>query len=189
MKHLMLDLEFLGKPPLARLCTIGAVFFDPSTGALGAQFYARVMWDQEADQSLPFEASTVAWWMQQDAAATLEIIDNADRFPLFQVLSNLTAYIKQHCGVKDVQVWGNGSDCDCVILGGAYQSIGKPPPWMFWGPRDVRTIVQLARDLRGVDIKRAVPFQGVKHHALHDAIHQAQYVSHGYQLLRGGPNL
>jgi len=184
MKHLMLDLEFLGKPPLARLCTVGAVFFEPSTGEIGAQFYARVRWAEETDQSLPFEASTVAWWMKQ-GAATHEITDDADRHTIVQVLTGLADFIVQHCSVKDVQVWGNGSDCDCVILGGAYKSVHMPAPWQFWNTRDVRTIVQLARDLRGVDIKRALPFQGVKHHALHDAMHQAQYVSHGFQLLGG----
>lgn len=184
MQHLMLDLEFLGKPPLARLCTVGAVFFEPSTGEIGAQFYTRVQWAEELDQPLPFDASTVAWWMGQDAAATHEIIDGAKRNTLAEALAGLSGFIEQFCGVKRVQVWGNGSDCDCVILGGAYKSLLMPSPWQFWNTRDVRTIVQLARDLRGVDIKRAVPFQGVKHHALHDAIHQAQYVSHGYQLLK-----
>ena len=185
MQHLMLDLEFLGKPPLARLCTIGAVFFDPKTGELGARFYVRVNWAEETDQTLPFDASTVAWWMTQPDAAAFEILTNEDRYPLFQALHGLSEYIAQHCGVKDVQVWGNGSDCDCVILDGAYKSLFLPVPWQFWNTRDVRTIVQLARDLRGVDIKRAIPLNGTKHHGLHDAIHQAQYVSHGFHVLGG----
>lgn len=178
MKHVMLDLEFLGKPPLARLATIGAVFFDPTTGELGARFYARVAWTEESDQSLPFEASTVAWWMEQEPAAVAEMVAKNDRHHIGTVLHEFTQFIGDQA-----QIWGNGSDCDCVILAGAYKSMCSPVPWAFWNTRDVRTVVQLAKDLRGVDVKKKTQFNGVKHNALDDAIYQAQYVSLAYSLL------
>ena len=38
MNNVMLDLETMGKGPSAAIVTIGAVFFDPMTGELGAEF-------------------------------------------------------------------------------------------------------------------------------------------------------
>ncbi|EBO5570485.1 3'-5' exoribonuclease, partial [Salmonella enterica] len=46
----------------------------------------------------------------------------------------------------------------------------------WWNDRDVRTIVELGKAI-GFDPKRDMPFEGTRHNALDDAIHQAKYVS------------
>ncbi|MEL5347214.1 3'-5' exoribonuclease, partial [Serratia nevei] len=51
--------------------------------------------------------------------------------------------------------------------------------------RDVRTIVELGREV-DFDPKRDMPFDGQRHNALADAIHQAKYVSAIYQRLFSG---
>ena len=42
MQHLMIDLETLGTDPTAPIVAIGAVFFNPKTGELGAEFIATI---------------------------------------------------------------------------------------------------------------------------------------------------
>ena len=42
MNNVMLDLETMGKGLSAAIVTIGAVFFDPMTGELGAEFEAHI---------------------------------------------------------------------------------------------------------------------------------------------------
>lgn len=181
MKNVMLDLEFLGKPPAARIATIGACYFDPASGVIGDTFYRRVEWADDT-QDLPMDPSTVEWWLKQSAEATTEIISDG-REPLVAALQSFSKFIGR--GGPHVEVWGNGSDCDCVILGEAYKSISIDTPWNFWATRDVRTIVSLVRSIHKVDVKKEVEFTGTPHHALHDAFHQAEYVSLAYQILNG----
>lgn len=42
MNHLMIDLETMGSGPYAPIISIGAVFFDPNTGAIGDDFQVNV---------------------------------------------------------------------------------------------------------------------------------------------------
>lgn len=64
-----------------------------------------------------------------------------------------------------------------------------PPCWFYSNDLDVRTMVSLGRAI-GFDPKRDMPFDGERHNALADAIHQAKYVSAIYQRLvqTGGQN-
>lgn len=185
MNHIMLDLEFLGKPPLARITNIGACFFDPLTGEIGEQFYINVQWAKESDQNLPFEASTVAWWLEQSPEATKELLASG-RWSLHSALQQFTTFVTKNTSAFKVELWGNGDDCDCVILESAYKSAYLEKPWQFWSTRDVRTIVSAVKLIHNLDVRKTTPFEGVPHHALHDAIHQAKYVSLGYQMLQMG---
>ena len=180
MKDVMLDLEFLGKPPAARIATIGAVFFNPVTGERGKEFYALVAWaNDNCPADLPMRPSTVQWWLEQDAEATLEITRKDGRITLFDALTGLAHFI----GVGGVNVWGNGDDCDCVILDSAYAACGLTTPWKFYETRDVRTIAEMLYRTHGIKARDLVPFTGTPHHALHDAIHQADYVSAAWQTM------
>ena len=55
-------------------------------------------------------------------------------------------------------------------------------PWQWWNDRDVRTVVELGKAI-AFDPKRDMPFEGTRHNALADAIHQAKYVSAIWQKL------
>jgi hypothetical protein len=58
-------------------------------------------------------------------------------------------------------------------------AVGFRPPWHYRAPRDTRTLFDLAE----LDA-RDLPFVGVKHNALDDAIHQAKCVQAAHQRLR-----
>lgn len=185
MNNIMLDLEFLGKPPRARITNIGACFFNPLTGEIGEHFYMCVQWAEESDQDLPFEASTVKWWMEQSEAARKELLTTG-RYSLGAALRSFTEFVNKNTNPFKVEIWGNGDDCDCVVFEAAYKSVHLEQPWKFWSTRDVRTIVSAVKLIHNLDVKKALPFDGIPHHALHDAIHQAKYVSLGYQMLQFG---
>lgn len=180
MKHLMLDIETMGTSPSSPILTIGAVFFEPSTGELGPQFYQVATLRSEMDNGAVPDADTIMWWMQQSEQARSALAAKA--FPINEVLTNLSNFSLSHAPANFIQVWGNGANFDNVLLRDAFRRAQTQPFWNFWNDRDVRTIVELGRQL-GFDPKRDMPFTGEKHNALDDAIHQAKYVSAIWQKL------
>lgn len=182
MNHVMLDLETMGQGNNAAIVAIGAVFFEPTTGEIGASFYQKIDLKSSAVYS-EIDASTVLWWLQQSDEARAEITSE-DTYSLPDALAEFSDWIEQIENFKARVVWGNGSSFDNVIIENAYKAVGFcKKPWAFWNDRDVRTAVELGRKLRGFDPKKDMPFEGTAHNALDDAIHQAKYVSAIYKAL------
>ena len=122
------------------------------------------------------------WWLEQSEQARAEITQGEGCL-LVDTLYDFTQWIEQIENYKQRKVWGNGAGFDCVILANAFKSAGIPTPWPHWNDRDVRTVVDLGRSIKGINPKYDMPFEGTKHNALDDAIHQAKYVSAIYQAL------
>ena len=184
MINVMTDLESMGKGSHAAIAAIGACFFDPTKGVIGKTFYQPVDIESATDAGLVIDANTVKWWMKQSDEARELFRKKA--YPLDTALQDFADFIEDNCPNKDdVQVWGNGAAFDNVILRNAFGAARIPVPWEFWNDRDVRTMVELGREVLGIDPKNDIPFEGVKHHALNDAIHQARYVSVIWQRLQG----
>lgn len=182
MKHLMIDLETMDNKPTSAIASVGAVFFDPETGEMGEQFYQRVSLGSCVGHGLTMGSETVLWWMRQDAEARSELL-NDDCLDLPLALANLESFITEHSDPSKVQVWGNGAAFDNVILRNASEKCGFADPlWYYWNDRDVRTVVELSKTL-GLNVRNIIKFDGVKHHALYDAIHQAKVVSYVWMYL------
>ncbi len=178
MNHVMVDLETLGTDPDCAFISIGAVKFNPFTGEIDKvdSFYRRVDWES-AIENRSVKASTLKWWLQQSESARIEVCK--DGYALPRVLEEFRNWFPSG-GV----IWGNGATFDVSILQDAYKRnfYLKTAPWEFWNVHDVRTICALAE---GIIDKKSVPFEGIPHYALDDAIHQAKYVSTMWQKLRG----
>ena len=183
MNNIMLDLETMGKGSNAAIVSIGAVFFNPLTGEFGEQFYKRI-WLESAAKYGEIDASTVAWWLGQSDEARAEINHN-DSVGLSEALRAFSELVisEAQCSFADIRVWGNGCTFDNVIIANAYKQLKLQKPWSYSGDMDVRTIVELGRKLINFDPKKDMPFEGEKHNALADAIHQAKHVSAIYQKL------
>ncbi|WP_347361585.1 3'-5' exonuclease [Vibrio vulnificus] len=181
MKNLMIDLETMGNSSNAAIVAIGACFFEPSTGEIGAKF-SRIISLESSQQFGRIDASTVLWWMKQSGEAR-EVLNSREAVHIKQALHDFRQFTND--GLSQPLVWGNGSSFDCVILKNTIiQCLGEQyVPWQFWNERDVRTMVDLGKNLLGFDPKRDMPFEGVRHAALSDAVHQAKYVSAIYQRL------
>ncbi|QQU56461.1 3'-5' exonuclease [Serratia liquefaciens] len=184
MNHLMIDLEALGTGVDAPIAAIGAVFFEPSTGCTGARFYTRVDFISDMEQGAKPDGYTIKWWLKQSSEARAELV--ADDAPLaWEALTRLHDFIEKNAipnDLKFLQVWGNGASFDCVLLRAAFGRADLEIPWQWWNDRDVRTVVEMGRAL-GFDPKRNSPFNGERHNALDDAVHQALYVSEIWQRL------
>lgn len=180
--HLMIDLETMGNKPTAPIVSIGAVFFDPQSGDLGAEFYVTVGLSSAMDQGAIPDGDTILWWLKQSPEARAAICTDDTR-SISVALSELSSFISRNSDKpRYLKIWGNGANFDNVILRSSYERAGQVCPWQFWNDSDVRTIVLLGRQL-DFDPKRDMPFDGVAHNALADAIHQAKYVSAIWQRL------
>ena len=183
MTHLMVDLETMGSNPEAPIVAIGAVFFDPNTGNTGAEYYQIVSLESAMEFGAKPDAATIIWWLKQspearapitggDAVSLMDAIDSFDEF----------AHENSTNGIKSVQIWGNGSSFDNVILRRAYEQVGAELCVPHWNDRDVRTIVELGKTI-GMNPRHEIPFEGDMHNALADALHQVKYVSAIWQRL------
>jgi len=181
--HLMVDMETMGNSPDAPIVSIGAVFFDPSTGNTGAEFYQVVSLESSMSFGMKPDASTIQWWLKQSSEARSAIlVDGA--MGLREVLELLADFIAENAanGSHSVQVWGNGCSFDNVILRRAYVLTETPFAVPFWNDRDVRTMVELGKSV-GINPRFDIPFEGDLHNALSDTRHQVKYVSAIWQRL------
>lgn len=181
--HLMVDMETMGNGPDAPIVSIGAVFFDPSTGNTGAEFYRVVSLESSMSFGMKPDASTIQWWLKQSSEARSAILVD-EAMGLLETLELLADFIAENAanGSHTVQMWGNGCSFDNVILRRAYALTDTPFTVPFWNDRDVRTMVELGKSV-GINPRYDIPFEGDMHNALSDARHQVKYVSAIWQRL------
>ncbi|HBR1194814.1 TPA: 3'-5' exoribonuclease [Klebsiella pneumoniae] len=184
--HVMVDLETMGKKNNAPIVAIGAVVFDPTTGSIGESFYKVVCLESSVNWGAVIDPSTVIWWLKQSSEARSAIV-NDDAIPLQDALLQFREFVSDNVagGSKKAQVWGNGASFDNSILRSSYDCIAEDYPWEYWNDRDVRTMVELGQAI-SFDPKTTIPFEGSRHNALADAIHQARYVSAIWQRMIAG---
>lgn len=152
----MIDIETLATGPDALILTVAAQCFDPFTGKLGRDYYARVDFDSQIDRRI--EQSTVAWWSDQPEASRTEAFAEDNRLPLAQVLNELKSLIW-----NTKFVWANGVHFDMPTLEHAYRSQHTVPPWQYYNVRDARTVYSLWPEH---------PRPPTTHHALEDCRRQ-----------------
>lgn len=184
--HVMVDLETMGKKHNAPIVAIGAVVFDPATGSIGESFYKVVCLESSVNWGAVIDPSTVIWWLRQSSEARSAIV-NDDAIPLQDALLQFREFVSDNVagGSKKAQVWGNGASFDNSILRSSYDCIAEDYPWEYWNDRDVRTMIELGQAI-SFDPKTTIPFEGSRHNALADAIHQARYVSAIWQRIIAG---
>lgn len=181
--HLMIDIEAFGKKADSPVVSIGAVFFDPSTGNTGSEFYKVISLESAMASGGVPDASTIIFWLKASPEARSELVMD-DAIPLDDALLQLNEFIGENAvnGPDSVEVWGNGATYDNVLLEASYDRTGIPCPWKFWNNRDVRTIVELGKAV-GCKPRYEIPFEGEPHKAISDALHQVKYVSAIWQRL------
>ena len=185
MNNIMLDLETMSTSSNAAIIAIGAVFFNPLNGT-GAEFYQAVDL-ASSSQYGEIDSETQKWWDKQSEAARA-VFNDEHKTTLHHALERFSFWVNAHCskdekGSVNQIVWGNGCGFDNVILGNAYKALGMRQPWFFSNDRDVRTMVDLGRQLLNIDPKTDLAIDGTAHNALDDAKFQARYVSAIYQAL------
>lgn len=171
-RHIIIDNETGDILPSAFLLTIGAVAVEISDSGLIVlgRWYRRIEWWPLtlAQPDRTTSKSTLDWWNAQAPAPFSEAFDlDADRLPLSLAMHSLQAWLQ----LNPYPIWGNGSDFDNAQLQHAFTQHGLR--WPYWHNRCLRslrgTVLQLYPNTQLPDF----PADKIKHHALHDAEHEA----------------
>lgn len=166
MKHIMIDLETLGARADSVILSLGAVKFDLNSDKIDDKgFYASISVDSNLELGRRIQEDTLLWWFKQDIAA--QSVFHEEKTTLAQALEDFSDWV----GTDDYEVWSNGADFDLPMVAHAYAQIQMETPWKFWASNCFRTYKKLPG---AKEIAKAVPFSGIKHNALADAVHQAQ---------------
>lgn len=197
--HVSLDTETWGKKPGHDLRSIGAVVFDPVYGAIRGdalgRFYVatdnRIVlpdlgyWDGiNAYRKYPLtrDPETVKWWSEQSEeaqAAFANPVDLRDALRSFGIwLLDVSGSITSTADNQEIRIWANDPHFDCSILAAAFDAVGLEVSWHYRSPRSMKTVCDLA-DMTRDDMTMPI----VQHHALYDAVAQAQTISDGYMRL------
>lgn len=183
MKHIMVDIETLSTAVNAVVLSVGAVEFDPMSGAILREFYLEL--DLAKQKNRHIDASTVQWWVKQCLVNTdnIEFLTKPDlhkndvAFVLVKlgafIAGNENHYLERAEGYDKVSLWACDPDFDVAILADLYKEHNLRLPWKYSEPKSVRTVRMLTQ-IAGMDI----PVQEADHNALNDCIRQAKEVSY-----------
>jgi len=162
----MIDMESLATTADACIMSIGAVKFDLDSTALDdLGFYASISIDSNLELKRRVSEDTLIWWMKQGPNA--QGVFHEEK----QTLRNAVAGLIDWMGNGQYTVWSNGADFDIPMLSHACAQLSIEVPWLYYNSRCFRTY----KNLPGAKAIK-LPFQGTKHNALFDAVHQARTV-------------
>lgn len=168
--HIVLDLETLSTKPNATVISIGAVALT-ANGQFVAEFHESVTHASQPVRDIDQETND--WWLKQSDEAKAASFLSADSIPASEALQAFSQWVNAYADPKCVKVWGNGSSFDNVILSSLYADYSElTRPWAWWNDRDMRTVLDMHKGAKDVG-----PFEGIKHHALHDARHEAKQLT------------
>lgn len=183
--HIMLAIKAWGTRPGCDIRSIGAVMFNPHTGAI----------DRAGRQPGPFYIATenpgcnvvaggkynlyrdpeiVKWWNDQSQEAQAAFANPVD---LRKVCEHFTSWIRYlptttpSEGFNHIRIWSNSSHFDVAILQAVYHAIRLPVPWHHEALRDLQTIT----DAANMTHEEFSKF-GDEYNAMHNAIAQATTV-------------
>lgn len=181
IKHLMIDLETLGKTPDSVILSIGAVAFEMD-GSTGPEIELFPLVDQQLTNR-KIEWDTIVWWMKQEEKARTSITDAVREDSLHNCLLTLDTFCKEHLDEK-FKVWANGAAFDIAMLNHSFDQYKMPTPWSYKNQMDTRTMVYMSKIST-----RKYDSVGVKHSAIADCKWQISWLIDAYNILRGDINV
>lgn len=176
------DIETLGTRVNTKIASIAVVVGDILTGRILAEFYVVIDTEGQVDRSTT--ESTLAFWEKQaveSPKAYAELFGNTTKKnTLEQALVKLNTFLDIANGLlenqkRKINLFGNGPEFDNAIICDAMGDLGMTPNWHYTGDQSIRTAVFFERLLTGNDSKYITDMTH-KHHALHDAKHEFDYL-------------
>lgn len=169
MNDLMIDFETLGTDPDTCVISVGACFFDETTGQIGPTFYMAFDIDEQLKKGRSITGSTLKWWMGQSGAA--KKVFNEQAQPAKDVLTLFSKWVLSQNTISKIKPWGNGSSFDISIIEDMFRMYDIKCPWLYYSVYDLRTFKRYI-----ANGAKVVVAEGTAHNALDDAIAQAKYV-------------
>jgi inhibitor of KinA sporulation pathway (predicted exonuclease) len=168
-RHILFDLETLGRGPRSAILSIGGVSWKmEGAGPVewGAEFQVRVAVPEQLAAGFEMEWETVAWWMAKASQEAREAawLPLRGRMLWRPALSDFWAW-----AVGADAVWCQGSTFDVPMMETHLRHHGIAVPWEYYQVRDSRTLIQ---EVWG-DGSR-----GGSHSAIEDAQFRATQVVH-----------
>lgn len=188
-KIAVIDIETLAKSEKSKIASIGCVILDVKTlQILPDYFYMPInINDQKGRVN---DESTMLWWFKQ-ALENKKAFDAAFANPeacnIKLALNGLSDFLGRVFGDEPVNMFGNGPEFDNVILADAFAQYGIKLPWDYWNNQSVRTMLLTYRMISG-NQQPDIKFEGTKHHAIHDARHEAKIIAESLRFIRDGVN-
>lgn len=171
--HVMLDLETLGTKPGCPVIAIGAAVIAPLQNYTFKDFYFDVTVNIAQARMDEPDPDTIAWWDKQEQEARDQVFNNPNSIYLSEALNKFNSFLLQLKTVPEdrIIVWGKGATFDEPILVEAMKRYELTPVWTFRDSMCFRTLAELGKMLNIPEPE----FLGVRHRALDDAIHQANW--------------
>jgi 3' exoribonuclease, RNase T-like len=166
----MIDLETLGTAPGSVILSIGAVAFAEGMEEADWATFDSGPIDVAGSRrfhGLRIQEGTLAWWLKQEPeAAQLLVAALENGTSPTQALGAFVRWFPP----QGARMWGNGSDFDNVLLRVAFDAASVTCPWSYSNNRCYRTLKRAFENVPPPE------FQGVKHDALADALHQTRHL-------------
>lgn len=175
-RHLMIDLECLGKPADSAILSIAAVPFEMD-GTTGEPFEAFPIVDEQLKYR-KIQWSTIQWWMEQEELARQSISSAHRSQTLKECLINLDTFCKTNLDEK-FKVWANGASFDTAMMNHAFEQFNLPTPWSYKFQFDCRTMIYLSK----ISTRKYEPV-GTKHNALNDCKWQITWLTDAYNIIK-----
>ena len=167
MTNVMLDIESIGSRQGDVVLSIGACKFNKDE--VTDKFYVAIDVGDSLLHGFTVDYNTVRWWSGQKPEAIAPAW-YGNRIPCHKAAYKFASFVDHN-----TLVWAKGPDFDCSMMAAFYEKLGIKMPWAYRNNRDVRTILAMH------DTANQMPFEGVEHNALDDAIHQAKQIIQVYR--------
>jgi DNA polymerase III epsilon subunit-like protein len=170
--HVMVDIETLGTKPGCKILSIGACKFQLEFGDLVCTFEQAIDPINQALMDEP-DPSTLAWWNEQAEEARNATFNNPNARNIVTALTRFNDWLAalRQPSDRKMYIWGNGATFDEPIILEACKRYGIKVEWTFRDAMCFRTLKEIGK-MYGI---KEPEFVGVKHSALHDAMHQASW--------------
>ncbi|EGT0661977.1 3'-5' exonuclease [Salmonella enterica subsp. enterica serovar Corvallis] len=174
MNNFMLDIRTLGKAPDSPIFAIECVFFEPSTGKIGPQYYRAI--DIRTVGGIYPE--TVLQLMKGDAEQRAEVINATCRE--IDAVSGVCRFIKDNASKHEKLIcWSAGDSADVTTLAYALSRHGLGPSLPYFDIRYLSTLIHIA----GVTGYVPHPRRSTATYMLTDAVYRAEQVCEIWQRL------
>lgn len=140
MSNIMIDIETLGRRNDAAIREVGLVAFN-STGVIEEMKQLSVDPEVWNTCGRTFSGETILWLL-----AHPHIDTNYNCHSYEELVTEVNNFILSHL-TTDGYIWSKGH-MDMEVLKDLYETVGKPLPWLYWQPRDLRTVLDLTGDCR-----------------------------------------
>ncbi len=144
----MIDIETLGRKNDAAIREVGLVAFN-ADGTIVSKRQLSVAPDVWNTCGRTFSGETVMWLL---AHTNIDTDFNCHSYS--ELISHVSEFVSSHLTIDD-HIWSKGH-MDLEVLKDLYETIDIPIPWLFWQPRDLRTILDLTGDNGTIQTHRAI---------------------------------